>query len=92
MIPYDVFYLTSSQYRIEWLELPGVVLPGMEGGVVVGEVVPVAVEVVGHDVDEVEVAGDALHVVPLVHPAPAQQNNKLTHNPQYYIKYILNIY
>jgi len=50
--------LQSSYYRVESVERPVVVLALVQGRVVVGEVVPGAVQVVGHHVDEVQRSGD----------------------------------
>ena len=46
---------------------PVVVVPPVEGRVVVRPAVPGAVQVVRHHVDEGEVAGDARHVVAVTH-------------------------
>lgn len=48
----------ESSCRVQLLESPPVVLPLVQWRMVVGKVVPVAVQVVRHDVDEVQVVGN----------------------------------
>ena len=57
----------ESSCRVQLLESPSVVLPLVQGGVVVGKVVPVAVQVVRHHVDEVQVVGNLGDCVAFVH-------------------------
>ena len=52
-------------------------LSGVQGRVVVRKVVPVTVEVVGHDVDKVELPRDPLDVVALVNSAARQSINDI---------------
>ena len=42
-------------------------LSAVEGRMVVGKVVPGSVQVVGHDVDKVQLLGNSLDIIPLVH-------------------------
>ena len=48
----------ESSCSVQVLERPAIVLPLVQGGVVVGKVVPVPVQVVRHNVDEVQVVGN----------------------------------
>ncbi len=54
------------EYRVEGVERPIVVLPGLQRRVVVGKVVPGAVKVVGHHVEEVQRLGNPKDIETLV--------------------------
>lgn len=62
--------------RIQGLVRPAVGRAGGDGGVVVSLAVPGSSQIVGHDVDEVEVLGQARHVVAFVYAEPGKTEDK----------------
>lgn len=64
---YEVKFFIISQkaktYNVEVNELPFVCRVTAEGGIMMSEIFPGSVEVVGHDTHDIEVPNDALNVV-----------------------------